>query len=174
VLNRRCLPDQELFMHTDLTNAPADFALRLHYTVPAERLFAALASETGPHGWWTRFAEVDERIGGLSTFRFPGDGFFVAMKTVDRDPPRLLVWECVDSRHGDASGYADLGDWIGTTVRFAIEPLGESAARLDFTHVGLQLLECRASCRSGWSFFLDDSLRGYLERDQGQPWQREA
>ncbi|MCW3480956.1 SRPBCC domain-containing protein [Neisseriaceae bacterium JH1-16] len=157
-----------------MTNPPSDFALHLHYTVPAEQLFAALATETGTQGWWTLFAEVDERIGGVSSFHFPGGGFYAVMKTVEHEPPHLLVWECVDSRHSDSTGYADLGDWVGTTVRFAIQPLGGAASRLDFTHVGLQLLECRESCRSGWSFFLEESLRGYLERGQGQPWLREA
>ena len=162
-------------MNTTSANTSADFELHLQYAVPSsERVFSALATTDGAKGWWTRFGEVSESIGGQSSFHFPGDGFFAAMKILRREAPRLLEWECVDSKHNESAGYTDLRDWIDTRIRFEIAALGNGKSRLDFTHFRLNELECLASCSSGWSFFLNESLRGYLEKGKGQPWEKEA
>jgi hypothetical protein len=76
----------------------------------------------------------------------------------------------MDSRHDAGTGYSDLADWIGTRIRFEVQDLGNGKSRLAFTHFGPNELECISACSSGWSFFLDESLRGYLETGRGQPW----
>ena len=94
------------------------------------------------------------------------------MKIVKLEPPRLLEWECVDSKHNENTGYTDLSDWIGTKIRFEIKDLGNGKSQLDFTHFRFNQLECHDVCSSGWSFFLNESLRGYLENGIGQPWDK--
>ena len=76
----------------------------------------------------------------------------------------------MDSRHDERMGYSDLADWIGTRIRFEVEDLGNGKSRLDFTRFDLNQLECSSACSSGWSFFLNESLRDYLETGRGQPW----
>lgn len=152
----------------------ADYQLQLQYDVPASALFIALASQKGAESWWTKFCQVSEDIGGESYYRFPGAGFHAVMKVLTKEPPQLLEWQCTDSKHADDTGHADLRDWTGTRIRFEIQAVGEVAARLHFTHHGLRKLECLDSCSQGWTFFLDTSLRGYLEQGQGQPWDKDA
>jgi hypothetical protein len=47
-------------------------------------------------------------------------------------PPDLIEWRCTDRQHPAAQGFADLKDWIGTSIRFAIEPLDGERSRLRF------------------------------------------
>jgi uncharacterized protein YndB with AHSA1/START domain len=149
----------------------ADYTLDLDFAVPPERIFTAVTTMEGICRWWTVFCEVDEAMGGVSAYRFPSDGFFCVMKTVRKEPPRLLEWECVDSRHSAKHGNPDPGDWVGTRVRFEIAGIEACKTRLRFTHFGLAQLWCREACIRGWLFFLDESLRGYLECGAGKPWE---
>jgi uncharacterized protein YndB with AHSA1/START domain len=156
-------------MDTDTANTSGNFELHLHFAAPAERVFTALATTDGAKGWWTQYSQVSESVGGQSSFRFPSGGFFAVMRTLRREPPRLLEWECIDSKHDDSTGYADLNDWVGTRILFEIKDLGDAQAQLDFIHFRLTELECGSVCSSGWSFLLNQSLRDYLENGKGQP-----
>jgi hypothetical protein len=71
-------------------------------------------------------------------------------------------------------GLTHLNDWIGTHIRFEVEALGPKRSRLTFTHTGLLALECKTVCTNGWTFFLNTSLREYLEKGTGQPWRAKA
>ncbi len=147
-----------------------DFQLNLTFNAPASRLYEALATEEGVKGWWTIFCEVSERVGGEAHFRFPKAGFFVKVRVATLDKDRLVEWDCFDSRHPVDSGFSDLRDWVGTRMRFEIEAEGKDQSRLNFQHIGLQpMLDCFDSCKSGWSFYLGQSLKGYLEQGQGKP-----
>jgi uncharacterized protein YndB with AHSA1/START domain len=159
-------------MNTDSTNTPADFELHLQFAVPGERLFNALATLDGTKGWWTKFSEGSVSVGEEASFRFPGGESFAAMKTLQRDAPRLLEWECVNSKHDKIMGHNELREWIGTQIRFVIRDLDNGKSQLDFTHFRLGQLGCSAVCSGGWSFFLNESLRGYLEMGKGQPWDK--
>lgn len=151
-------------------NDQADYQLQLHFDAPAERVFEALTTPTGIQGWWTKFCEMGEGIGVPSSFHFPAAGFFATVRALRLEAPTLVEWECLDSRHDESTGYHDLKDWVGTRMLFEIRDTGDGNSELQFTHFGLAELECIESCSRGWSFFLDESLRGYLERGQGQPW----
>lgn len=152
------------------STAVSDFALHLPFAAPADRVFAALSTLEGTKGWWTHFCKVSDGPQPVWTFDFPGSGFFAVMKVINSEPPRVLEWECVDSMHHVKTGYHDLRDWIGTTIRFEIRDLGDDTSQLVFTHFRLNELECIEACSSGWSFFLNESLRGYLEKGEGKPW----
>lgn len=145
--------------------------MTLRFNAPVSRLYEALSSREGPRGWWTRFCEVSEEVGGVSRFRFPAAGFFADMRVTRLEPGQLVEWECVDSRHPPHTGWGKLDDWIGTTVRFRVGGRGGRASTLEFEHQGLTPdLECFDACESGWSFYLNQSLRSYLERGSGQPY----
>ncbi|MGZ8937422.1 MAG: SRPBCC family protein [Halobacteriota archaeon] len=114
-------------MSAGTTNIQANFELYLHFAVPAERLFAALATADGIKSWWTRFCEVSESVASQSSLHFPNAGFFAVMKILRREPPRLLEWECVDSNYNENTGYTDLRDWgspRGFDSRFGIWAAG--------------------------------------------------
>lgn len=151
-----------------------NFVINLDFAVPTDRLFAAIAGADGPLAWWTVTCEVNEAIGGQSRFDFPGNGFFNVMKNLKREPSRLLEWECVAQHHHERTGFNDLQDWVGTHIRFEITDAGNGHSHRHFTHTGLIQLECVDICTSGWAFFLNESLRGYLEQGKGQPWREQV
>ena len=117
-------------MTPDAMHTPDDFQLHLHFAVPGDRLFTALATEEGCKGWWTLFCEVGEQTGGRSSFYFPGDGFYAVMKILQREPAQRLEWMCVESKHNENTGYTDLHSWIDTRIRLLIKDLGDGSSQL--------------------------------------------
>lgn len=147
-----------------------DFMMQLSLRTSAEKLFDALTTQAGCASWWTTFCEGDWQVDGISSYHFPAAGFHAVMRTIELERPTKLVWECIESSHSPSMPYEDLHDWIGTTIRFEIEPISDQECTFNFTHVRLMELECYESCKSGWQFFLGESLRGYVELGQGKPW----
>lgn len=147
----------------------ANFTLQLQYPVAAGRLYEQFATQQGIHNWWTDFCAMEERVGGQASFRFPKAGFSATVRILRLEPNRCVEWECTDQTHPVATGFSDLHDWVGTKIRFEIAETAKDRSTLTFTHAGLAPLECADMCSSAWSFFLNQSLRGYLERGKGQP-----
>ena|SRR5713226_7017236 len=151
-----------------------DFCLTLRFNAPAAKLYQQFATEQGVRNWWTEFCTMEERVGGQAAFRFPSAGFHAVVRIAELKPHQLVEWECLESEHPDNSGFVDLHDWVGTRMRFEIEPKGAGQSQLAFTHVGLIPLECKEACSSLWSFYLGQSLRGYLETGSGKPHTKDA
>ncbi len=83
--------------------------------------------------------------------------------------PTLVEWYCVASEHPRSAGYKDRREWVGTTVKFGIERLGDNQTRLNFRHAGLvESMECYGSCSNIWGFYLQ-SLKKLAETGKGDP-----
>ena len=149
--------------------AQRDFRLELKYNASSQQLYEQFATQQGVRNWWTQFCEMEERVGGKASFRFPSSDFYAVVEILRLEPNRSVEWECIESKRPDNSGFADLHDWVGTGMRFDIVDLGGAKSQLNFTHVGLVPLECGTVCSSLWSFYLGQSLRGYLETGAGKP-----
>jgi uncharacterized protein YndB with AHSA1/START domain len=160
--------------HFEKRANPRDFRLVLEFKAPAAKVYEQFATGQGVRNWWTRFCEMDEKVGGRASFRFPKGDFYAIVNILRLEPDRCVEWECIDSKHPEKSGFIDLHDWVGTRLRFDIDAIDSARSRLTFTHVGLAPLECFGACSSIWSFYLGQSLRGYLETGKGQPSVAEA
>ncbi|HYL38985.1 MAG TPA: SRPBCC domain-containing protein [Bryobacteraceae bacterium] len=145
-----------------------DLRMQLEFAAPVAKLYQQFATQQGVQNWWTLFCEMQERVGGQASFRFPSSGFHAVVKILRLDPPNCVEWEVTDSKHPESSGFVDLNDWIGTRIRFDLAEIPGGRSHLRFTHYGLKLKECLGVCTSAWSFFLNDSLRGYLETGVGK------
>lgn len=146
-----------------------DFRMRLDYDVPGERLFGQFASAEGVANWWTKDCDFEPRTGGKASFRFGDSGFYAEAEIGKFEPPRLIEWNVLDAKHPENTGFSDLHDWNGTTIRFDVIPLGQVRSRLEFTHVGLGSLECSNVCSNLWAYYLNESLRQYFEQGAGKP-----
>lgn len=83
--------------------------------------------------------------------------------------PTLVEWYCVASEHSRSAGYKDRREWVGTTVKFDIERLGDNQTRLNFRHAGLvELMECYGSCSNIGGFYLQ-SVKKLAEFGKGDP-----
>ncbi|REJ65584.1 MAG: SRPBCC domain-containing protein [Planctomycetota bacterium] len=149
-------------------HASEDFRMALEYDVPAARLFEQFSSREGVGHWWTKDCDYEPHVGGKASFRFGDSGFYANMEVMQLDAPKLVEWKVLDAKHPDETGFSDLYDWNGTTIRFEMTPLENNRSRLDFTHVGLGPLECETVCASLWAYYLNESLREYFEHGQGK------
>jgi uncharacterized protein YndB with AHSA1/START domain len=148
----------------------SDFSMKLTYAAPASKLYEQFSTQEGIRNWWTRTCELEERVGGVGSFQFPKAGFYATVRIDRLEPGRCVEWICTDSKHPESSGFDNLRDWIGTRLRFEVEPIGGDKSRLVFTHAGLAPLECFGVCSNSWSYYLNDSLRDYLEQGGGKPY----
>jgi uncharacterized protein YndB with AHSA1/START domain len=147
-----------------------DFSMKLKFAVPARKLYQQFSMADGIRHWWTLDCEMEEQVGGKAAFRFPKAGFYAVVKVARLEPGRCVEWACIDSKHPEKSGFDNLHDWVGTSLRFEFETVDEDHTQLKFTHAGLAPLECFEVCSNSWSFYLNDSLRAYLEGGVGKPY----
>ena len=153
----------------DAADPENGFHMSLNYGVPVAELFEQFSSAEGVGNWWTKDCDFEPRVGGKASFRFADSGFYANIEVAQLDPHRLVEWKVLDARHPENTGFSDLHDWNGTTIRFEISPLEDDRSQLDFTHVGLGPLECYGVCSSLWNYYLNESLRQYFETGQGKP-----
>jgi uncharacterized protein YndB with AHSA1/START domain len=147
-----------------------DFQTTLRLAAPPSAVYAALTTPAGLAGWWTQTCTVGSKAGDQNDFRFPGPDFSARFEITRLVPDSLVEWKCVDNTHPPQAGYKNPHDWIGTTVRFQLQPIDPASTQLTFTHVGLSpSLECNTSCRNGWWHYLHQSLRSYIATGQGLP-----
>lgn len=147
-----------------------DFQFVLEYPVDANTLYQQFATQDGVRHWWTAHCTMDATIGGEAYFPFDDAGFFARATIETLDPAREVAWKVTDAKHPESSGWMDLHDWIGTTIRFVIEPIDNDRSRLTFTHEGLLPLECAEACSSIWRSYLGESLMQYFNTGQGEPY----
>ncbi|MDB6070863.1 MAG: Activator of Hsp90 ATPase 1 family protein [Verrucomicrobiales bacterium] len=150
-------------MTLNLDPPSPDLLLTFCYKAEVEAVWRELATPAGVRHDWSKFCEVSEVVDGVSSFRFPGVGFFAEMRILRRDPPFLLEWECCEATHQSTGAIRELEEWTGSRIRFELSRLEEGGCRLAFTHAGLEAMECGVLCAAGWRMLLDDTLRATVE-----------
>lgn len=124
--------------------------------------------------WWTTNAVISDVEGGACEFRFPSAGFYAAVRVL-KNAPGLIEWRCVGSTQSPsalrASGGTDTHEWVGTTIRFKIEPIASARTRLRLEHLGLGASADFYSTKNNvWAFYLS-SLKKLAETGAGEPFQ---
>jgi uncharacterized protein YndB with AHSA1/START domain len=116
----------------------------LHHTVPInaapDRVFAAIATQEGMRGWWTRDTILEPKVGGKAEFGFDRRGAVFRMTIDELEPNRRVRMTC--------SG--DPAEWAGTTLDWKIASTPEGAT-LSFVHGGWRnQTDFCSSCNSMW------------------------
>lgn len=152
-------------------NSSDDFQTTVRLPAPASKVYAALTTEEGITGWWTKFCKLGRGEGEESEFQFPKAGATYRFVIKRLAPGELVEWECTEGNHPADTGFRNLHDWNGTRVRFELKPIDEAATELKFTHAGLRpRLECNLNCRNAWWRYLHQSLKTYMSRGTGLPY----
>ena len=133
--------------------------------------YAAVTSGFG--AWWTAAQAPLARIGDVATFSFPPATSSWTFRPNRLEPDRLVEHECVAADHSHEGLPESIRtEWLGTLLRFQIEPLVDGGSRVTFTHQGqTPKLECFDVCEAGWDFFFAQSLKKYLDTGKGEPHQ---
>ena len=115
--------------------------------------------------WWTTsFTGAAGRIGDTFTVRF-GETF-VDFAVVELVPAKRIVWRV---KNCNLHFIENKKEWKDTRVIFDISSNGV-ATTVTVTHAGLAPgIECYDNCKTGWDFYLGESLRKLLTEHQGIP-----
>ena len=128
---------------------------------PAD-VFAAI---NNVRGWWTGDIEGStENLGDEFSYRYE-DLHYSKQKITELIPGEKIVWLVTDS---NLSFTEDTREWTGTQITFDISAEGDETA-IRFAHVGLvPEFECFNDCSNGWNFYINGSLRRFIETQQVQ------
>ncbi|HEU5160184.1 MAG TPA: SRPBCC domain-containing protein [Streptosporangiaceae bacterium] len=121
---------------------------------------------TNVRGWWSEAIEGGtEKPDDEFTYRYQ-DVHHCKIRVVDAVPARRVTWLVLDNYFNFTE---DNTEWNGTTINFEIsEQDGKTA--INFTHQGLvPEHECFDSCRDGWTFYINTSLRSLITTGKGRP-----
>ncbi len=136
-------------------------------SAPVASVYQALTTEPGIRAWWTAASEVGSAIGDRVSIRF-GTTFKV-MRIEHLLQDVAVRWKVIEA-HLDVPGLTRMDEWVGTEIRFELEPVSTSITRLRIEHIGLTPeVECYGICSQGWSQFLA-SLKSYVETGTGTPY----
>ena len=128
---------------------------------PAD-VFAAI---NNVRGWWTGDIEGNtENLGDEFSYRYE-DLHYSKQKITELIPGEKIVWLVTDS---NLSFTEDTREWTGTQITFDISVEGDETA-IRFAHVGLvPEFECFNDCSNGWNFYINGSLRRFIETQRVQ------
>jgi uncharacterized protein YndB with AHSA1/START domain len=125
-----------------------------------QKVYAALATQTGLRGWWTADTTAEEMVGGKAEFGFEKRGIVFRMNIDKLDPGKRVVWSC----HGDHP------EWKGTVLTWELSSQNGSTT-LRFTQSGWkEISDFCATCNSTWGELMY-RLKDYVEgRNPGPHW----
>ncbi|MEM7441865.1 MAG: SRPBCC domain-containing protein [Pseudomonadota bacterium] len=146
------------------------FTLEVALKAPPQDVYAALATESGIKGWWTRDCEVGDAVGDRAVFRF---GKMVDVMRIDAlEPGREVRWHVLEQKNHLADSMDNNSEWVGTEIVFALTKAPDGGTMLRFRHEGLTPdLACYKICDDGWNHFMRTSLPGLLDNGEGLPYQ---
>jgi uncharacterized protein YndB with AHSA1/START domain len=130
-----------------------------------KKVYEAITTQQGIHGWWANDADVMQNVGQVSKMRFAKEAGPVEMQfRIDSlQPPNKVQWTCVSCPNPA---------WTGTKISFDIT---ETANGCDFTFIhGGWDPKWRdqlpyQQTKEGWQHFMQ-SIKAYCETGNGQPW----
>ncbi|GEM_PF-217888 len=138
-----------------------DYARRIAFRAPRERVCDAISTLDGLRGWWTTIVGGSAAAGDELRLGYAGLDESITMRVDDASRPASLQWTCL--------AHIRFDDWNGTRVTFDLVEREAETCELSFRHVGLAPdLACCSVCEPGWDRFLA-SLAGYIERGEGAP-----
>lgn len=132
----------------------------------AQKLYEAITTENGIHGWWAKDADVGRNTGEISRMRFAKEAGAVEMHfRIDAMvPSKRVSWTCVKNPNPA---------WIDTMIDLEIDQVNPSEVNFRFNHShwdpkwkGQLPYE---QTKEGWNHFMI-SIKEYCETGVGQPW----
>ena len=128
-----------------------DILHRFTIDAPPERVHDLIATKEGIQRWWTGYPNTQD---DATLQIFFGGGDPAAVMHVVEDTPEQIVWRVVDGP----------GDWVDTTITFALQRRPDDGTTLLFTHGDWRKTdEFMHGCSTNWGAYLT-SLKWGAER----------
>ncbi len=126
----------------------------------------AFAAINNVRGWWSE--EIEGRTDKLNSefiYHFM-DVHRCKIKITQLIPGKKVVWHVLDNYFNFTK---DKTEWTGTDIIFEIFKKGDKT-QVHFTHLGLvPEYECFNVCSTGWSTYINGSLRSLITTGEGRP-----
>ncbi len=130
----------------------ADMLHEIEIDATPEKVYEAIAMESGLRGWWTTDTETQPEVGSLAMFGFGSRSLVLRMRIEELRRDGRVRWTCV----------GDDPEWRGTELVFDIGP-SPHGTRLRFRHGGWQATDGGfATCNTTWGELLN-RLKSYVE-----------
>ena len=130
---------------------------------PPEAVYEALTTADGLAGHWTDQLEVPEQERGAARFGFgPGWAQTLELRVDELEPGRSVVWTPTGGFPG----------WVGTSIRWRLEPGEDGGTVLSFRHTGWPEAQAdgeMARCGYTWAMIID-RLRAQLATGTRAPY----
>jgi uncharacterized protein YndB with AHSA1/START domain len=134
-----------------------DIAIQVDTTADPAAAYTALTTAEGVAGWWTARNQTSGTVGEVDQMWFPDAPMTWELRVDEAVPGKVLARHCVGGPP----------QWIGTDLRFSLEPAPQGGTRILLDHTGFaQVDEMFRIVTLGWVQMLLQ-LRQYL--DSGQP-----
>ena len=116
--------------------------------------------------WWSRTVEGGTSKAGDEFVYRHKDIHYSKQKLIEVIPGKKMVWRVLDA---ELTFVKSKREWEGTEICFELVPKGRKT-ELQFMHVGLtDSCECFQECRSGWNYYVGESLRALITTGAGKP-----
>ena len=135
-----------------------DLNHQIRIAAPVSAVYAAVATEAGMRGWWTRDTTLNPTVGGKAEFGFANRATVFRMIVEALDGNRRVRMSC--------SG--DQADWAGTYLEWRVEGV-EGGTLLSLRHGDWKAqTDYCASCNTMWGSLMF-RLKAYVETGIPQP-----
>lgn len=140
-----------------------DIELKVEINTSPEKVYEALTEQKHFELWWTPDCTVEPEVGTESRFEFNPYGDYIVLIVTKLEPNKLVEWKVTDSK------MMGTPEWINTTITFELSEK-DGKTELSFAHKDWkEETECFKKCTEGWTHFVADSLKLYLETGKGKP-----
>ena len=160
---QECLGHLSVF----LADESYHYVLVIHASI--NKVYQAITKIEELKKWWTHDCAFDSaKSSDKYTFRFGAT--YKIMQVKDLVPNERVIWKCINHFCPDQN-LKKTNEWEDTEIIFNLAENLDNGTLLNFTHVGLtSALECFNICQKGWNYFLNESLKVYLETGINRPY----
>lgn len=122
-------------------------------------------------GWWSEEIEGSTDQLNETFYYHHKDVHMCRIRLIELNAPTQIKYKVVDNQF---SFTKDKKEWTGTYLKFDLKN-EEGRTNITFTHEGLTPEdECYNICSESWTFYIQTSLKEYLETGKGRPNPKEA
>ena len=148
-------------MNQTNTNDAHNDTVSISVTKTPQEVFQAI---NDVRGWWIGEIEGDaDNVGSEFTYSYK-DFHRTTQKVIEQIPQKKVVWTVTQSK---INFVPNKNEWLGTQIIFELTPEGKGT-RINFTHLGLTpKIECYEGCSGGWDFYIQKSLKNFIEKGEG-------
>jgi uncharacterized protein YndB with AHSA1/START domain len=135
-----------------------------------KNVYQAITEQKGISCWWTETCTAESKEGSKARFDFGNTYNIMEIERLISN--EAVNWRCIEQNHA-SSELTKHDEWVGKRILFHLKANQNGGTDLSFTHEGLtEDLQCYDMCFKGWTHFITNSLKNYVEKGKGEPFSK--